>query len=320
MPNKGEQIQQWVWDMMHQVAIDLKASIGTNRFPSAREIREQLEADFKERGEDPRAIPSLASIRSRTRDLKKRMPKVGGIDDPWSLGMSERFEIPDDASGALLAVWKFSLTFPLADPFTNRMARWVSKLRWVPEAGGSPIGEAEYPQHLYFCACLYAGRERQVELIRDKKDIRSGVLDAQIMLGHSAMLAKKLGLIEDDTGIDYGDEFSKVAPNFTMYSRMRQGLAAGQMADLQRNIKENTSKFDMHRFGPHADEANVRAEVEVRFNLALKVLVNDERFKKFTTTEQSSDCAKRLLDHLYGKFMAGEMRSWEPPIEALLAE
>ena len=120
MPNRGEPIQQWVWDEMHQVAIDLKASIGTNRFPSAREIRERLEADFAEREEALRYLPSLASIRSRTRDLKDRMPKVGDIDGPWSLGTTD---LPDDATGTLLAVWKFALTEPLAAPLTERIAR-----------------------------------------------------------------------------------------------------------------------------------------------------------------------------------------------------
>ena len=60
-------------------------------------------------------------------------------------------------------------------------------------------------------------------------------------------------------------------------------------------------------------------EATVRFNLALKVLIRDERFKRFTT-EQANACVARLLDDLYVKHMAGDMDSWKPPIEDLLAE
>jgi hypothetical protein len=60
-------------------------------------------------------------------------------------------------------------------------------------------------------------------------------------------------------------------------------------------------------------------DATVRFNLALKVLIRDERYKRFTTAEHNARLV-RLFDDLYVKHMAGEMDSWETAIEELLAE
>ena len=54
---------------------------------------------------------------------------------------------------------------------------------------------------------MYAGRERMVELIKDKKGMRSGVLDAALMLdARLAKFARSLGILENDDGITYSKE------------------------------------------------------------------------------------------------------------------
>ena len=131
-----------------------------------------------------------------------KMKPVSDLDSPWSLGKSDEYHIPDEATGAILEVWAWSIKDIAAEPLSIRAARWVSKLRWVHYAGGSPHGVVTRPSSLYLSALMYAGRERLVELIKDKtekaKGMRSGVLDAVLMLEPwRQKLARSLGILED---------------------------------------------------------------------------------------------------------------------------
>ena len=50
---------------------------------------------------------------------------------------------------------------------------------------------------------------------------------------------------------------------------------------------------------------------------AFKVLKQDSRYKQLSE-EQADTCTDMLTRDLYGKYRAGEMDSWEPPVDELL--
>ena len=208
MPNRGQNVPEWVNRKIKQIAIEIRDERGSLSYPTAIQVRESTRQYLIDNGDDvARNLPSESHIRGRLRELYKKMPTISDLDSQWSLGKSEDAHIPDEASGALLEVWSWSITHGSAEPMSIRVARWVSKLRWVPNAGGSPHGEAKDPEALYHAASMYAGRERMVELIKDKKGMRSGVLDAALMLdARLAKFARSLGILENDDGITYSKE------------------------------------------------------------------------------------------------------------------
>ena len=172
MPNKGTRIPEWVNYMIKQAAIDTREQLGSLRYPTTAEIRLQLYKALLDRGDalalsHAEKLPSDRHIRKVRAELPKQ-PPISDIENPWSLGVSQDHHIPDDATGALMVVWRWAILHPSAEPLSIRTARWVSKLRWVPEAGGSSAGEAIDPEKLYKWAYLYSGRERQAELTKDK--------------------------------------------------------------------------------------------------------------------------------------------------------
>ena len=196
-----------------QIAIDIRAERGSLRYPNAAEIRREL----RERDWSSEDIPSERHVRKVLSELDPVW--ISPIDSPWSLGVSDDHGIPSDATGVLMEVWRWSITREAPEPISIRTARWVAKLRWVEGAGGTDQGGVADLERLYHIASLYSGRERQVELIKnktekDKKGIRSGVLDAHVMLGANANLAVNLGILEDDNDIAYDEAFSMVAQNY----------------------------------------------------------------------------------------------------------
>ena len=195
-------IPEWVNNRIKQLAIEIREDLGSLRYPSAREVLSSL----RDSGELVQEyLPGERHVRKMIATLK--LPAISDIDAPWSLGKSDEHRIPDEATEAILEVWAWSIKDMAAEPISIRVAQWVSKLRWVPNAGGSPSGDVMSPRILYQWASLYAGRERQVERIKDKKGMRSGVLDAQLMLDPRLQLfARSLGILEDDDGITYSKE------------------------------------------------------------------------------------------------------------------
>ena len=201
-------IPETVNNRIKQIAIQLREESGSLRNPTSKEVCAVLRGEYSERGV-PEYLPSERHVRKII--LQVKWPTISDLDSPWSLGKSEDAHIPDEASGALLEVWSWSITHGSAEPMSIRVARWVSKLRWVPNAGGSPWGEVRNPSSLYLSALMYAGRERLVELIKDKtekdKGMRSGVLDADLMLDSRLQLSSRtLSILEDDDGITYSKE------------------------------------------------------------------------------------------------------------------
>ena len=206
-----------------------------------------------------------------------------------------------------MEVWSWTTTHPSADTLSIRTARWVSKLRWVPNAGGSPHGEVKDAEKLYQFASLYSGRERQVELINDKKGMRSGVLDAHLMLEAPIQrFAKRIGLLENDDGIDHGEDFYKVAPSYYKYLQAEQNLDPEV-------VKEKAHALGLAEFGEDEEVASTLLD------LAVKKLTSDLRFRTFRV-DQTDTCLYRLKIHLYRTYKAGDIDSWEPPIEEILQQ
>ena len=89
------------------------------------------------------------------------------LEEPWSLGVSPP-EIPHEATGDLLAVYKFCLA---ADwKFSIREARWVARLRSALP-GGNPALLLEY-------AVLYSRRERAAQ--KSRRPVDTSDLDTEI--------------------------------------------------------------------------------------------------------------------------------------------
>jgi hypothetical protein len=303
----GRRIPEWVNNRIKQLAIEIRENLGSLRYPTAPEVLSAL----RDSGELAQGyLPSARHVQKVLGSLK--LPAISDIDAPWSLGKSDEYRIPDAATGAILAVWSWAMLHPAADTLSIRTARWVSKLRWVPNAGGSPLGKAKDPEKLYQFASLYSGRERQVELIKDKKGMRSGVLDAHLMLEPSVRrLIKRLGLIEDDAGITYSEDeqkedFTKVAPSYYKYLQAQQ------------NLDPEVVKEKAHALGL-AELGEAKEVVTTLLGMAIKKLTSDSRHRTFGA-DQKATCLYRLQIHLHRTYKAGDIDSWEPPIEEILQE
>ena len=142
-------IPEWVNNRIKQLAIEIREDLGSLRYPSAREVLSSLH-DSGELVQE--YLPGERHVRKMIATLK--LPAISDIDAPWSLGKSDEHRIPDEASGALLEVWSWSITHPSAEPMSIRVARWVSKLRWVPNAGGDFYGKVTNPEALYHAASM----------------------------------------------------------------------------------------------------------------------------------------------------------------------
>ena len=74
-------------------------------------------------------------------------------------------------------------------------------------ASSSPHGEAIKPDLLHVRAAEYSEQNRQVEMIKDEKGMRSKVSDAQLMLSlPSRRVAQRIGVLEENDGIDCQNE------------------------------------------------------------------------------------------------------------------
>lgn len=120
----------------------------------AKMVHVELENRLKKRarpGEPVPALPSLRKVQLVLTEARKR-DEPQDIDGPWSLGLSAKFNIPDDANGDLLKIWKRCLV--VGYRFTIREAQWAARLRSLPLKG-----------MLLFWAREYALRERASALV-----------------------------------------------------------------------------------------------------------------------------------------------------------
>jgi hypothetical protein len=79
------------------------------------------------------------------------------------------------------------------------------------------------------------------------------------------------------------------------------------------NTEENTPVMQ-RRLGEFGES---EAAATVMLLAAFKALKQDSRYKRLSE-EQADTCTDMLTRDLYGKYRAGEMDSWEPPVDELL--
>jgi hypothetical protein len=287
-------------------------------FPSAPDLKAESGREADRLGYDPAQIPGVRKVLDILQQFKERFKPEGGMDAPWSLGSSYMYQLPDQANGALLTMWKHCLTQPYHKPFTNRIARWVCRLMWVPEAGGSSTGEVKDSDTLYLWSALYAGRERTVEEAKGNTEgMRSGRLDASLMLiAEERDLALRLGVLPEDEGIAYTDDelLDKVAPELAQVEAIAEGFLAGVLPELEQGSEE--LELRLVEFGTLKEEASNH------IGIASEALYTPEERKFFVRTNLNAtgivqsvlDIADDLLSHHKA---GGELGDWEPPIQVI---
>ncbi|MQG73494.1 MAG: hypothetical protein FI680_01835 [SAR202 cluster bacterium] len=317
MPKRGPKIQEWMKTRVFQIEIELRER--HQRRVYAPEVRAQLERYLKTAampGSSPSvrlidryALPGQRAISMLLANNPYRT--TAKADEVWSIGASSNSGIPDDATGAIIAVWKFALSYNPMELFTLPMARYVSKLRWVPEAGGASDGTVVNPEVLYRTVTKYAAREKKVTMLKGTKGMQSGALDGELTLDPlSFQNAYRRGWLIDDTDIDY---------------EKRGGL--GKTIDFKRYLDRKASQRKEHG----SDKQGTIYTLEAIFNVfrgqaekAADMLKDGlERFL-FEAQENPLDEPLELSDYaidmardLAQAYKDGKMDTWIPPIATL---
>ena len=116
------------------------------------------------------SVPGHDSVRKIANNARKLKSQ---LDDPWSLGACESFNIPHDAVPDLLEIWKRCIIG--ATTFTIRQAIWVARLRWVVPVTPDKSRLAE----LRHWAVAYAAEQRAAEALG--KPLDTGSLDSNFV-------------------------------------------------------------------------------------------------------------------------------------------
>jgi hypothetical protein len=237
---------------IRSIAIFIHASQGSTGAVDWKEVQDELRTRMEQEHSDPKdenspLLIELHDVPTSPASFKKIMQDItypiADKDDVWSLGIHSVNGLSDDSVGACMQVWKCSLLgFNYRTPFTVRTARWVSKLRWVEQAGGSVSGAVTDVAKLWLVASLYAGREKHVGAVDDKKGMRSPILDIEIMFNEIELkLAKDLGLLDEwgarDDAVDILSELRDVAPE-VVETIDEEAKALEAMGDLPGDVVE----------------------------------------------------------------------------------
>jgi hypothetical protein len=294
-----------------QIQLQLRDEHPTSRTPSAPQVRSELKkylADGATASQtDLYPLPSESAV---FKILKvRKLPALDPLDSNWSLGKSDSNGLPDEATGALLKIWRFTKMNFIPMDFTIRMAHWVCKLRWVPEAGGSPWGEVLNPELLYVQVAQYSGRERTVEMIKGDKGMRSEVLDANLMFSQQGKrLAQILGVLDNDDGIDYQAELATIAPYVGALEVARKTQARVPSGELRERLVQIIDGVEFGKLLPITQELA---------SLGILALSRDQRYQQLTNDQQTA-CLVGMIEDLVRVFKEGGMDYWTPPLEALL--
>lgn len=159
-----------------------------SRRDAVRRAKRKLAEEGEKAPQDQTTEKEITNWRKNDRILKEarretpsrspaRLSVFHDLDDPWSLGSLMTFNLPVDALGDLLEVWKLCL--PSGWTMTIRHARWVALLRsTMPPIDGQWLPEQQLLV-LYSWACQYALRERASEALGITNDTRD--LDAALV-------------------------------------------------------------------------------------------------------------------------------------------
>jgi hypothetical protein len=317
-----QKVPPWAIDLINNVASRLTRELSFGKaepvFPSAPVLQSESIKEAERLEYDPKQIPGLRRVQVIRQEFILRYTPEGGRDAPWSLGSSYVYQLPDQANGALLTMWKHCFTAGFNKPFTNRIARWVCRLMWVPEAGGSSTGEVKDSDNLYLWSARYAGRERTVEEAKGKiEGMRSGFLDASLMLiAEERDLALRIGVLPEDEGIAYTDDdlLDKVSPELAQVEAKAEEFLAGKTPTLEQGSKELDLRLS--EFGTLNEKASNL------IGIAMMGLYTNEEQRFFARTNLNAtgivqsvlDIADDLLSHHKA---GGELGDWEPPFEAI---
>jgi hypothetical protein len=243
---------------------------------------------------------------------------VADKDNVWSLGIHSVNGLSDDSVGACMDVWQWTLRQSVHHPFSVRTAKWVSKLRWVTEAGGSPNGQVLLLRNVYIMATQYAAHERHVEAVNDSRGMRSPVLDASVMLGNDEMaVAERLGLMAEwgasDDYVDLGLQFREMAPEvwWNLQARLQESQGVFDTSEPQAKIDQLLSRYK--------EGTQRRAEIIGMWSMALRVAMRDPRWGGMSL-EAGFEINLSLLQDLCNADERGEAGSWNPALERLIDE
>jgi hypothetical protein len=282
-------------DVINFCIDELRETLG--RLPDHNELEVRLREEYIRLGIETK-VPAPRTLGDRITPWRKSgRVNTDPLDIPWTLGISRGMEIPDDATGAILTVWRHAMANQVPLQFTVRMAKWVSQLRWVPEAGGTIEGAVKNPHNMYLAVWFYSARERQVNRVRGgkSKGMRSGVLDAYLMFKPPvADLFKRMGRLEDDSGINYREEMRKLNPIANEVAT--KGLVVAPPR--------------LRPFYPDHEDASIMLHTAFQ---ALSPSVEE------ATTEQRQDYMEALYADLLRRYQdTGKLDGWVPPIEEII--
>ena len=101
-------IPKVVQELMYTVPRDMRKDDPDLRYPTPIEVMPRLEIAINALAErDGISYPVPATSTLKKYMLANKPPEAEGLDAPWTLGMSEYGNLPDDATGALLTMWKY---------------------------------------------------------------------------------------------------------------------------------------------------------------------------------------------------------------------
>jgi hypothetical protein len=315
-------------DQIKFIARTLAEEDPSMKKPAWKQVQDELEKYLKKtdhwrnKGKkliDYYPVPARTAISSRISDDK--IYTWSTDDDDWSLGRHTASGLADDSVGVCMEIWQWTLRQATFYPFSIRTARYVSKLRWVHNAGGSATGQIQSGKHenLYIIATQYAAHERHVEAVKDKRGMRSRILDAAIMLSaDEKAVAERIGLMAEwgasDDYVALGLEFEEMAPEVFRHMQVQGQVTRGVI-----NIDEPSRKVNLllDRYGVQGSPR--RVEIEGVWSMALRMLTRHPRWDELPQ-EVKYDVNVRLLQELCNVDARGEAGSWNPDFEKLIDE
>jgi len=230
-----------------------------------------------------------------------RKPKADA-EDLWSIGEEQSLEA--SAMGALVAVWKYVTLEPGHEPFTVGLAAWVTRLRFIEAAGGSPTGEATVPGDLFRWAARFSARVKAAAYAKED-NTRTNVLLAQMTMTETQYaLATRTGILNAE-GIDVDQELITYYP--------KEGLAASNKAGV-----EAGGRLDMKEYADAAGALVAQYPAEVRdvWAMTIKLAEDNQQWLILRDDDEHPGIAAvmsyLLLKDVAASYDKGELQDYDP--------
>jgi hypothetical protein len=210
-----------------------------NRKPTAREVRAQLELMGQDAplDSDPTRtvfptypVPGENWVHKRIQHWPA--PRVSR-EDVWSLNSGMDDSDPA-ATAELVKVWLHvnDASHPFPEQFTFELAAWVSRLRFLEKAGGTPTGEVVDPDSILMWAARFSAREKTARS-KAESDLRTNVVLAKMTMTPDAFKRAIDTKQLDGEGIDFEHELRTYYPRLgehnsdTLRFLVSEGLRLG---------------------------------------------------------------------------------------------